>query len=127
MDDFRKSDPNYVGFVPRTAAEAIDLFHRLLRNGLNPEHYPEAFVHVTRKLNDEEGAKFEAYIIAPQGVSASAELFKPDPAIEAERARLAREADARDLADKMDVMSIPEIDGMEVDDEKEMMSRPSER
>ena len=106
MDDFRKADPTYVGFVPRTAAEAIDLFHRLIHNGLNPENYPEAFVHVTRELNDKEGAKFESYIIAPQGVSANADLFKPDPAVEAVRARLAREADARDLAD----------------DEKEMMT-----
>ena len=25
--DFRKADPSYVGFVPTTAAEAIDLFY----------------------------------------------------------------------------------------------------
>ena len=59
MEDFRKADPKYIGFVPQTAGEAIDLFQRMKRLGLRPEHFPEAFVWCTRELNDEEGGKFE--------------------------------------------------------------------
>ena len=101
MEDYRKADPKYFGFVPTTAAEAIDLFFRLKRNGMHCEHHPEAFVWCARALPNEEGAKFEDWLIAPQGISATAPLYQVDPAIEAERKRLEKEADARDLADRM--------------------------
>ena len=136
MEDFRKADPKYYGFVPKTASEAIDLFFRLKRNGMHCEHHPEAFVWCTRALPNEEGAKFEEWLIAPQGISDTAPLYQVDPAIDAERKRLEKEADARDLADRMEQLSIPEdslspMSGVETHDEKEdedvEMVSPSER
>ena len=104
MEDFRKADPKYYGFVPKTASEAIDLFFRLKRNGMHAEHHPEAFVWCTRALPNEEGAKFEDWLVAPQGISDTAPLYTTDPAIEAER----EGADARDLADRMQLLAVPE-------------------
>jgi hypothetical protein len=136
MEDFRKADPKYFGFVPKTAAEAIDLFFRLKRNGMHCEHHPEAFVWCTRALDDEEGAKFEDWLIAPQGISATAPLYQVDPAIEAERKRLEKEANARDLADRMELLAIVEeadslspMSRSETHDEKEdvEMVSPSKR
>jgi len=33
MEDFRRADPTYINFVPKTAADAIDLFWRMKRLG----------------------------------------------------------------------------------------------
>ena len=147
--DYRRADPNYIGFVPETAADAIDLFFRMKRLGLRPEHFPEAFVWCSRKLNDQEGVKFEEWLVAPQGVSKTRELYKPDPEAEQIRLQLLKEAEARDLADAlarntiaeestsplepdqepMEVLEPLQFDDMEVDDEKvpTTMSAPSER
>ena len=92
MEDFRKADPKYYGFVPKTASEAIDLFFRLKRNGMHAEHHPEAFVWCTRALPNEEGAKFEDWLVAPQGISATAPLYTTDPAVEAERRFLEKDS-----------------------------------
>ena len=133
--------------MPKTAAEAIDLFFRLKRNGMHCEHHPEAFVWCTRALPNEEGAKFEDWLVAPQGISATAPLYTTDPAVEAERRFLEKEADARDLADRMQLLAIPEdadepppdtptpsispMSGVEEDEEDEKidveMVTPSER
>ena len=113
MTDFRRADQNYVGFVPKTAYEAIDLFGRFQRMGLHMEHYPETFVWVSRALNDEEGAE---WLCAPQGVNEKVPLYEPNPEIEAQRTQLLKEAEARDLADKVEQMVISEED--EEDDEK---------
>ena len=108
--DFRRADQTYVGFVPKTAFEAIDLFGRFQRMGLHMEHYPETFVWVSRALNNEEGAKFEEWLCATQGISETAPLYEPDPNIEAERAQLIKEAEARDLANERVQMTISEED-----------------
>ena len=65
--DYRKADPNYVGFVPTTAAEAIDLFCRFRRLGTPPTQWPETFVHVSRALPDEEIDRFQEWLVCPQG------------------------------------------------------------
>ena len=109
-DDYRKADPRFINFVPNTAGEAIDLFHRMKRLGLRPEHFPEAFVWVTRKLNDEEGAKFEEYLVAPQGVSAADVLQGADPEQEKIRLQLVAEAEQRDLEEAMRRARIDEED-----------------
>ena len=109
-DDYRKADPRFINFVPKTAGEAIDLFHRMKRLGLRPEHFPEAFVWVTRKLNDDEGAKFEEYLVAPQGVSAADVLKGADPEQEKIRLQLVAEAEQRDLEEAMRRARIDEED-----------------
>ena len=98
MEDFRKADPSYVGFVPKTAAEAIDLFCRYRRLGVRPQYYPETFVHVTRGLNDEEGTRFEEWLVCPQGQPVGP-TYEPCPETEAERKVLLEEAEARDRQD----------------------------
>ena len=129
MEDFRKADPKYYGFVPKTASEAIDLFYRLKRNGMHAEHHPEAFIWCSRALSNEEGAKFEEWLIAPQGISDTSPLYTADPAIEAERRSLEREADARDLADRMQLLetddepagSISPMSGVEEDEKVDVV------
>ena len=107
MSDFRKSDPSYVGFVPETAAEAIDLFCRYRRLGVPPSQWPETFVHVSRALPEEEIDRFHEWLICPQG-PATGPMYEPCPEIEAERKQLVKEAESRD---RMDVV--------EEDDEKD--------
>ena len=97
--DFRKANPTFVDFVPETAAEAIDLFYRFKRLGVPHEQYPETFIWCSRKLNDEEGAKFEEFICSPQGVNSNVPVYEEPAALKAEREQLAREADARDARD----------------------------
>ena len=143
MEDYRKADPNFVNFVPKRASEAIDLFYRFKRLGLRPEHHPETFVWCGRALDDDEGARFEEWIVAPQGVSAPNDTSAADAAIEKERLTLLREAEERDRADNA-IAEEPELDDglpMELpplvrqasgdyapsDDEKIEMVSPSER
>ena len=67
MDNWRLSDPDYTAFEPRTVQEAILKFRRLQKKGLNPWRYPETFVECARKLPAPEVAKFESWIVNPQG------------------------------------------------------------
>ena len=97
MEDYRKSDPNYTAFVPKTAAEAIDLFTRHRRLGVPVSLWPETFVHVARNLDDAELDRFQEWLVNPQGPRTTAgPLYEPCPEVEAERIELAEEADARD-------------------------------
>ena len=107
--DFRKADPNYVGFVPTTAAEAIDLFCRYRKLGVSPNQWPETFVHVCRELPESEIDRFQEWLICPQG-PATGQTFVPCPEVEAERKQLLKEAEARDR--------LMDIDEEEKDDEK---------
>ena len=98
MEDYRKADPNYTEFIPRTASEAIDLFTRHRRRGVPVALWPETFIHVARALNDAELDRFQEWLVNPQGPRTTAgPLYEPCPEIETERAELAAEADARDL------------------------------
>ena len=115
MQDFRKNDPNFIGFTPSTAGEAVDLFHRLKRLGLRPEHFPEAFVWCTRELDDEQGAMFEEYLVAPQGVSMTTAVMEAvDPEQEKIRLKLLAQAERRDLDDAMRLARIDEEDDEKV-------------
>ena len=96
MEDYRKADPNYTGFVPKTAAEAIDLFTRYRKLGVPPSQWPETFCLVAQALPEIELDDFRDWLINPQGVQTAGPLYEPCPETEAERVQLAAEADARD-------------------------------
>ena len=130
MEDFRKADPTYINFVPKTAAEAIDLFWRMRKLGLKSENFPEAFVWASRELDGVEGAKFEDWLVAPQGVSYSAEVIKNvDPNQEAIRLQLLKEAEERDLKERMERLTIDEDEKSPIsslDPEQQRMQSPDE-
>jgi len=97
--DFRRADPKYVNFVPKTCVDAIDLFNRHRNLGLTADMFPECFVHCARSLPDEEIDKFHRFIIAPSGdVDKGGE--KPtliDQQLEDERRQLERECTLREF------------------------------
>ena len=96
--DFRRADPTYVNFVPRTCVDAIDLFNRHRNLGLTADLYPECFVHCAKSLPNDELDKFHRFIVQPTGdIGAGGE--KPtniDLEIEKERQRLIAECEVRD-------------------------------
>jgi len=96
--DFRRADPQYVNFVPKTVEDAIDLFNRHRNLGLTADLYPECFVHCARALPPEELDKFHRFIVQPGGdISKGGE--KPtlvDVELEKERQLLLKEAEIRD-------------------------------
>lgn len=65
--DYRFADEKYTGFVPKDAGQAIMKFRRLQATGISPFQYPETFVECAKDLNDQEAAKFEDWLICPQG------------------------------------------------------------
>lgn len=73
MLDFRFSDPDFVGFVPKTAAEAIIKFRRLQQKGLHPMQYPETLVALAGALPGAEVDKMNDWIVCPQGEPAGTE------------------------------------------------------
>jgi len=105
--DFRRADPTYVNFVPRTCVDAIDLFNRHRNLGLTADLYPECFVHCARALPDEELDKFHRFIVTPSGdiVKGGENPTLVDAELEKERLQLLKEAEVRD---KLQVLSIKE-------------------
>ena len=67
MEDIRKADPTFTGFVPRTAAEAVDRYVRCRRNGLKPMLVPEGLIACATGLSPDELELFETWIINPNG------------------------------------------------------------
>ena len=67
MEDIRKADPTFTGFVPRSAREAVDRYVRCRRNGLKPMLVPECLIECAKGLSESELGKFEDWIINPNG------------------------------------------------------------
>ena len=67
MEDVRKADPTFTGFVPRTAVEAVDRYVRCRKNGLKPMLVPECLIECAKGLNEEQLDLFEAWCINPNG------------------------------------------------------------
>ena len=118
--DFRRADPMYVNFVPKTCVDAIDLFNRHRNLGLTSDLFPECFVHCSRALPDDEIDKFHRFIVTPSGdVGKGGE--KPtviDQQLEEERRQLERECVLREFK----ALCIEEEQPMSQDDEKCPMS-----
>ena len=115
--DFRRADPRYVSFVPRTCADAIDLFVRHKNLGLSVSLYPECFVHCAKALKGVELDNFEKWIVQPTGdISTGGEQpTLVDKQLETERLKLLKEAEMRDLEQKTEELTITVI---EEEDEK---------
>ena len=98
MEDFRRADPNYTNFVPKTCRDAIDLFNRHRALGLQADLYPECFVHCAKQLPDEELDMFHRFIVCPtRDIQKGGE--KPtltDIELEKERLMLLKESEERD-------------------------------
>ena len=126
--DFRRADPTYVNFVPRTCVDAIDLFNRHRNLGLTADLYPECFVHCARSLPDEELDKFHRFIVTPSGdIGKGGE--KPtlvDAELEAERRQLLKEAEVRDQLKVLSIEEEPECIPMS-DDECPTASQEEEK
>ena len=95
--NFRKADPTYVNFKPTTAEDAIDLFYRHKRLGVQPHLWPEVFVKCAADLSDSELGKFEAWLVNPQGEPTGPVLKAVDEDNEKLRKQLLAEATVRDL------------------------------
>ena len=96
--DFRRADPQYVNFVPKTVEDAIDLFNRHRNLGLTADLYPECFVHCARALPDAELDKFHRFIVQPTGdlTKGGEKPSLVDAELEKERQLLLKEAELRD-------------------------------
>ena len=57
-----------MNFKSRTAADAVEQFCRMQRNGLPPTRIPEALIECARTLNDAQMDMFEQWIVNPQDV-----------------------------------------------------------
>ena len=125
--DFRRADPRYVNFVPRTCADAIDLFVRHKNLGLSVSLYPECFVHCAKALKGVELDNFEKWIVQPTGdISTGGEQpTLVDKQLEAERLKLLKEAEMRDLEKKTEELTITVIEEDEKSPEDEKMSEAS--
>ena len=65
MLNVRKQDPEFVGFVPCTAEEAVDRFMRCRRRGLKAYLVPECLISCAKGLPPLELEKFEKWIVNP--------------------------------------------------------------
>ena len=126
--DFRRADPTYVNFVPRTCVDAIDLFNRHRNLGLTADLYPECFVHCARALPAEELDKFHRFIVTPSGdIGKGGEKPTPvDAELEAERRQLLKEAEVRDQLKALSIEEEPECIPMS-DDECPTASQEEEK
>ena len=121
--DFRRADPQYVNFVPKSVEDAIDLFNRHRNLGLTADLYPECFVHCARALPPKELDKFHRFIVNPSGdITKGGEgPSQIDKELEEERLSILaeieeREREARELT----------LGSLSVDDEKTDFSLVSE-
>ena len=64
---YRRADPTFTNWEPKTAYEAVDRFTRCQRNGLKAVMIPECLIKCSRRLPEPELDKFEEWIINPGG------------------------------------------------------------
>ena len=79
---YRRADPSFTNWVPKTAYEAVDRFTRCQSNGLKALMFPECLIECSKGLPDAELDKFEDWIINPQGLDYSKAV--PDDSIRAQ-------------------------------------------
>ena len=68
---YRRADPTFTNWKPKTAFEAVDRFTRCRQNGLKAIMVPECLIECSRDLPEPELDKFEDWIINPGGLDFS--------------------------------------------------------
>ena len=70
MNDLAIVDENNVAFKPSSCKEAVILFNRIRKQGINDYNYvPEILQHCARGLSQQEHDKFVSWIVNPAGIS----------------------------------------------------------
>ena len=95
---YRRANPSFTNWVPKSAFEAVDRFTRCQRNGLKALMFPECLIECSKGLPDAELDKFEDWIINPQGLDYSKAV--PDSTIAEANPVLFKEAEKRQVEDE---------------------------
>lgn len=95
---YRRADPSFTNWVPKTAYEAVDRFTRCQSNGLKALMFPECLIECSKGLPDAELDKFEDWIINPQGLDYSKAV--PDSTIAEANTVIFKEAEKRQVEDE---------------------------
>ena len=101
---FRRADPTFTNWVPKTAYEAVDRFSRCQRNGLKALMILECLIECCKALPEGELDKFEEWIINPQGLDYSKAV--PDSTIAEANTVIFKEAEKRQVEDE----KMPDVD-----------------
>lgn len=95
---YRRANPSFTNWVPKTAYEAVDRFTRCQSNGLKALMFPECLIECSKGLPDAELDKFEDWIINPQGLDYSKAV--PDSTIAEANTVIFKEAEKRQVEDE---------------------------
>ena len=67
--DLRRKDPHYTDYVPKDAAEAVELYYKLKHLGRIPfDSEPAVFQRLAKKLDQSEFTKFANWLQNPMQV-----------------------------------------------------------
>ena len=114
----RKADPTFVNWTPVDAADAVDKFQRLQRNGLPASQIPEALIDCAKGLKGEDVDLFTEWIINPcDAQGADARVFTEQNA--ADHAKILEEHNRKLLGAVEE-----EKEAVDQDDEKCAFSLP---
>ena len=103
---YRRADPSFTNWKPKTAYEAVDRFTRCQRNGLKSIMIPECLIECSANLPEAELDKFEDWIINPQGLDFSKAV--PDDSIRKHNEEIFKKNLERD-----EIPPLPPVDGDE--------------
>ena len=118
MEDVRKSDPTFTGFVPRTAVEAVDRYVRCRKNGLKPMLVPECLIECAKGLDAKELDMFENWIINPNGSLDEMDIVPCDQISKANEAEYIENCKRNNYKWGPDPSTLPPVPFGFVDDEK---------
>ena len=111
MLKIRKADPTFVNWTPVDAADAVDKFQRLQRNGLPASQIPEALIDCAKGLKGEDVDLFTEWIVNPcDAQGADARIFTKQNA--ADHAKILEEHNRKLLG------AVEEEKEVDQDDEK---------
>jgi len=104
---YRRADPTFTNWKPKTAFEAVDRFTRCQRNGLKAMMIPECLIECSNNLPEAELDKFEEWIINPQGLDFSKAV--PDDSIR----KLNESLFLKTVSERDEIPPLPPVDSDE--------------
>ena len=107
MQEVYKANPNFINFVPKTAAEAVDRFTRCRRRGLTAYRIPECVIECAKGLNELELDRFEQWIINP--TNADVINISPNDDIQKGNKKIRKEVYDRVYGEDMKAEEFPPI------------------